>query len=72
MDSYHKANGAYASIGVQKFEVKFEEIARWDDLLLSTSMDSMLRQRYCTMTLKYNGKIKKGVALNEVCFGTLG
>ncbi len=72
LDSYHKADLVYAKIEGRKLEVVIEEIARWETLLQSRSMESLLRQRYCKMTFKQNGKVEKGVALNEICFGTLG
>lgn len=71
-DSYHKISGVYGTIGKTRYRAALKEIASWETRLVSNAMDSVMRQRYCALTLTRNRKKEKGVAFTEWCVGTVG
>ncbi len=71
-DSYHKVSGVYGTIGKTRYRAGLKEIASWETRLVSDSMDSGMRQRYCALTLTRNQKTEKGIAFTEWCVGTVG
>lgn len=71
-DSCHRINAAFARVGGDDIAVEIEEIGRWEANLTSPAMDSLLRQRMCSLRVVKNGATHDGYAINETCYGTLG
>ena len=71
-DSTHRENAIYGTVDGIEYEVELEELGMWDTPLVSSEMNSQLRQRFCQMTIKHEGKAETGHAINETCFGTMG
>jgi hypothetical protein len=55
-----------------EYTLVFSIIAAWEISLQSETMNSLLKQYYCEATLRYSGKVKKGLCLHEFCSGSLG
>ena len=71
-DSCHRDDGAYATIDGRRYTLRAESLGEWETRLLSKSMDSLMTQRFCRMTLSDGQESIEGYAVNELCFGTLG
>lgn len=68
--THHRDNIAYGTIDGEPFEAEVEEIGLWKTRLIGKNMDTLLRQRYCGLTLRHDGGEHKGCALNETGLGT--
>ncbi|MDX2266315.1 MAG: hypothetical protein NW215_15245 [Hyphomicrobiales bacterium] len=68
----HKAEAMFGVIGAERHEVKFTAEAVWEKRLLSSGMDSHMRQCAGAFTHNSAGVTRRGAALTEYCFGTLG
>ncbi|MBC8048946.1 MAG: hypothetical protein H7X92_02230 [Chitinophagales bacterium] len=68
----HKADMIFGMIGGERNEVTFMPSGAWDKRLRSSSMDSHMRQCVGAFTLTAGSLERKGVAITEYCFGTLG
>ena len=71
-DSCHRDNHAYGVVDGERFDVELEELGVWDTVLRSSAMDSLMRQRFCRMTVHRGAGSETGYAINEFCSGTLG
>ena len=71
-DSCHRDNAAYATVDGAHYSLRTEILGTWETRLQSSTMDSQMTQHYCSMTLSNGQESIQGVALNELCFGTLG
>jgi hypothetical protein len=69
--SFHREDAAYGTIGKTSYEVRIEELGLWETTLRTERMQAKLRQRFCRMTVRHDGKIEEGVALNETGMGTI-
>lgn len=70
--STHRQDSAHARINGIPVSAELEERAAWETPLVSSAMDSLLRQRVCRLTLHYGDRSAAGWAINETCYGTLG
>jgi hypothetical protein len=68
----HKQNIMFGYASGIRHEARFEELGEWNQVLKSGGMDSHLRQRYGVVTYFDGHSTRKGVAISEYCFGTLG
>lgn len=71
-DSVHRENRVYGVVDGVQYEIDLQELGVWETILRSHKMDSQMRQRFCKMTVRFDGKAVPGYAINETCFGTLG
>ncbi len=71
-DSAHKQNQMFGIIDGKRHEAFFTEQGVWDTILRSSTMDSHMRQRAGTFEYRVDGQARKGCALTEYCFGSLG
>ncbi len=71
-DSGHRQNAAFARIAGERITARLTKLGRWEAPLVSTGMDSLLRQRVCRLTLESAAGCESGLAINETCYGTLG
>ena len=69
--SFHREDAAHGTIGKTSYEVRIEELGLWETVLRTERMDTKLRQRFCRMTVRHDGKVEEGVALNETGMGTV-
>ena len=68
---HHRDNIAYANIDARPFESEVEEIGLWETKLIGRNMDTLLRQRFCKLTVRYDGEDHRGYALHESGGGTM-
>jgi len=71
-NSAHKQNQMFGYIDGRRHEILFTEQGIWDTILRSPAMDSHMRQQVGTIEYVVEGTKRRGVALTEYCFGTLG
>ena len=69
--THHRDNIAYGSIDGRPFEAEVEPIGEWQTTLLGENMDTVLRQRYCKLTVRNDGDEHEGYALHETGGGTM-
>ena len=71
MHTHHRDDRAFGTIDGTRYEVQIEEIAEWSTRLRTDNMDTKLRNRFCKMTVRHDGKEETGYAHNETGFGTV-
>ena len=71
-NTWQQLDAGYAIVNGNKWSVEVETLGEWWSTdIQNEHMMSRMQQRYCSLRLEYNGKVMKGRALNERCFGTL-
>ena len=70
-DSWHRDDAAYATIDGVAYEVGIEGLGTWSTVLCGEDTQLMLRQRFCRMTLRHDGRVESGYAINETGTGAL-
>lgn len=73
-DTWQQDTSAYAIIGDVRHEMKITPLCTWETVIggPGKNMESKMQNRYCTVELIAGGKVTRGVAYNERCYGTLG
>ena len=69
--THHRDNIAYGTIDGRPIEAEVEDIGVWETKLIGNNMDTFLRQRFCTLAVRYDGKEHRGYALQENGSGTM-
>ena len=69
--THHRDNIAYGNIDGRTFQAEVEEIGQWQTRLLGENMETLLRQRYCKLVVRDDGREHKGYALHETGGGTM-
>ena len=70
--SCHRQNGAQAISSIGPIQIELEPLSVWDHTLESDAMNSRMRQRACRLVVRSPLWEKRGFAINETCYGTLG
>ena len=70
-DSWHRDDAAYATIDGISHEVNIEGLGTWSTVIRGEDTQLMLRQRFCKMTLRREGREEAGYAINETGTGAL-
>ena len=70
-ESYHRDNGAYATIDGVKYEVEIEGLGTWSTVLHGDETLLKLRQRFCKLKVMHDGKVEVGYAINETGVGAI-
>ena len=70
-ESYHRDNGAFATIDDVKYELEIEGLGTWSTILRGDETFLKLRQRFCKLKVMHDGKIEAGYAINETGVGAL-
>ena len=69
--THHRNDIAYGAIDGRPFEAEVEEIGLWKTKLIGETMDTLLRQRFCKLTVRHDGEEHNGYALHEMGTGTM-
>jgi hypothetical protein len=70
-ESSHRNDTAFGVIDGVAHDIELKELGVWETVLRNDHMESKMRQRFCEMTVRHNGRTDTGYALNETCFGTI-
>lgn len=70
--SCHRKNRAFGLTSEGPVWIDIEPLSTWDVLLQSDRISSRMQQRACRMTVRSDTWEKRGFAINETCYGTLG
>lgn len=68
--STHRDTEAFGTINGAPCAVRVRELGRWEKTLKSPTMDTLLRLKFCELTLDQAGKTYTGYALHEIGAGT--
>ena len=68
--SFQRDNRAFGKIDGSAYEVRIEPLCEWSSDLKSAEMETRIRQRFCKMTVRHDGKEDTGYALSETGMGT--
>jgi len=73
-ETWQQRSKSYAIVDGDRYEVSLQPLASWDLLIggQGHAMESHMQNRYCNVELTSGGYVRRGVAYNERCFGTLG
>ena len=71
IDSRHRDDAAYATIDGVSYEVEIEGLGTWSTVLRGEDTQLKLRQRFCRLTLRHEGRSEEGYAINETGTGAL-
>jgi len=70
-ESYHRDDGAFATIDNVKHEVSIEGLGTWSTIIRGEETLLKLRQRFCKMKVMRAGKVEEGYAINETGTGAI-
>ena len=70
-ESYHRDDGAYASVDGVSYEVEIEGLGTWSTVIKGDETLLKLRQRFCKMKVMHDGKVEEGYAINETGVGAI-
>ena len=70
-DSYHRDEGAYATVEGVSYEAQIEPLGTWSTVLRGAETHLKLRQRFCKLKLVHDGQIDEGYAINETGTGAI-
>ena len=72
-ETFQQSDYAYGVVNGEDTKVKITELQAgvWTKDLVSSKMDSCMRQRFCALKVDIGCETFEGFALNERCYGTL-
>lgn len=73
-DTWQRDTTANALVGGVRHTVTLRPLCTWNAIIggPGKSMESKMQNRYCEMELAIGGRVLRGVAYNERCYGTVG
>eukprot|EP00933_Yihiella_yeosuensis_P081128 TRINITY_DN94678_c0_g1_i1.p1 TRINITY_DN94678_c0_g1~~TRINITY_DN94678_c0_g1_i1.p1 ORF type:complete len:656 (-),score=115.37 TRINITY_DN94678_c0_g1_i1:75-2042(-) len=73
-DTWQQDTRADAIINGARQSIKIRPLCTWNAIIGGPghNMESKMQNRYCEVELEFAGQVRRGVAYNERCYGTLG
>lgn len=69
--THHRDTIGYGRIDGRPYEAAVDVIGQWDTRLLGNRLDTLLRQRFSKLTVRFGGQTYQGYALQEIGGGMM-